>query len=250
MTLQEPNWLVLGEGAGVRMNLHGQIVDALGRKIIGGIWRPGERLPNEAELCSEMGVSRPIVREAMKSLAAKGLVETRTRAGTRVKASAFWNLLDIDVLRWRYLTLPRADFFRDLFGIRRVIEPAAAELAARVASESDVRTIEAACDAMEVADPNDDAAIIADLAFHRSILDACRNDLLSRIGTLIGVGLLTSFRLSTRSYPVSLPKHRPVLDAIRARDPASARARMSALLEETHEFIDGDLEHHGYGRDD
>src|SRR5437762_13173507 len=79
-------------------NRHGQVVHELGRRIVGGTCPPGEALPNEEELCRELGVSRTALRESVKVLAAKGLVESRPRIGTRVRASASWNLLDPDVL--------------------------------------------------------------------------------------------------------------------------------------------------------
>ena len=137
--------------------------------------------------------------------------------------------------------MPRMAFFQDLFAVRRVVEPAAAELAAEKAVPSDLEALETACAAMEKAIPTSEAAIEADVAFHRAILTACHSDLLLQLGTLIGVGLLTSFRISTRFYPVSLPHHRPVLNAIRHRRPAEARTAMHTLLAETLADIDRQL---------
>ena len=137
--------------------------------------------------------------------------------------------------------MPRMAFFRDLFAVRRVVEPAAAELAAETAGSSDLEALEAACTAMEQADPTSEAAVEADVAFHRAILTACHSDLLLQLGTLIGVGLVTSFRISTRFYPISLPHHRPVLTALRHRHPADARAAMQTLLTETFADIERQL---------
>ena len=92
------------------------------------------RLPNEAELGRELGASRTVVREAVKSLASKGLIEPRTRVGTKVLPSTQWNLLDLDVLGWRYGAMPPMQFFRELSEIRRMIEPEAAALAAERAT--------------------------------------------------------------------------------------------------------------------
>ncbi len=221
-----------------RLNLHAQVVRELGLRIVGGTPAPGASLPNEIQLGREFGVSRTVIREGIKSLAAKGLVVARTRVGTRVREARAWNLLDPDVLSWRYETMPRMDFFRDLFEIRRVVEPAAAELAAEKGKPQDHRAVNDACAAMEQADPQSEAAIEADIAFHTAVLTACRNDLLSQMGTLIGVGLATSFRLSTRFYPLSLPYHRPVAAAITARRPVAARKRMLDLLAHTFAAVE------------
>lgn len=226
-------------GAGPRRlrNLHGQALHALGLSIIRGDYLPGSIMPTEAALSRQFGVSRSIVREAVKSLAAKGLVESRARIGTRVRDSRHWNLLDRDVLGWHFAALPRRRFFNDLFEIRRVIEPSAAALAAEKASAEDIAAMENAVIAMEMASSDSDAAIDADVAFHQSILLACRNPLILQMGSLIGVGLWTSFQISDRSYDASLPFHRPVFEAIRNRDPAGARAAMETLLAKALEFI-------------
>jgi GntR family transcriptional regulator, galactonate operon transcriptional repressor len=233
--------LHLPGNGGRRLNLHAQVVRELGLRILAGGLRPGHVLPNEADLGRELGVSRSILREAIKSLAAKGLVASRTRVGTHVRDPQHWNLLDLDVLSWRYATMPRMAFFRDLFEVRRVVEPGAAELASETAEPSDLAALDQACAAMEQAEPTSDAAIAADVAFHQAILTACHSDLLLQFGTLIGVGLETSFRISTRFYPVSLPHHRPVLHAIHRRNPAKARAAMQTLLSETFADIERQL---------
>jgi DNA-binding FadR family transcriptional regulator len=133
------------------------------------------------------------------------------------------------------------EFFRDLFEVRRVVEPAAAALAAEKATMEDLQAIETACTDMERADPSSDAAILADMAFHRAILTACHNVLLLQMGTLIAVGLHTSFRISTRFYPASLPHHRPVANAILARESAAAHAAMQTLLKETFHVVERQL---------
>jgi DNA-binding FadR family transcriptional regulator len=87
-------------------------------------------------------------------------------------------------------------------------------------------------------DPQSEVAIEADVAFHAALLTACRNDLLLQLGTLIGVGLVTSFRISKRFYPLSLPYHRPVAAAITTRRPGAARKRMLELLAHTFAAVE------------
>src|SRR5205809_5241457 len=119
-------------------SLHGRIVHAIGRRILSGDLRPGDLLPAEPDL----GASRTVVREAVKVLAAKGLVESRPKTGTRVRPRDAWNLLDPDVLAWQREGASPAQFLRKLTEVRRIVEPAAAELAAERASSRELAGVE------------------------------------------------------------------------------------------------------------
>jgi GntR family transcriptional regulator, galactonate operon transcriptional repressor len=229
------------QAAARRRNLFGLVVERLGSRIVSGELKPGQTLPKEAELGQALGASRTVVREAMKSLAAKGLLVARTRTGTRVLPPTQWNLLDLDVLSWRYAAMPRTQFFRELFEIRRMIEPAAAALAAQRATDADLAALAEAYDRMQAVDHASEAAIDADLRFHQAILACTHNDLLLQMGGLIGVGLVVSFRISSNSYPVSLPLHRQVFEAIRDRLPERAHEIMEQLLSGTRDFLESEL---------
>jgi GntR family galactonate operon transcriptional repressor len=229
-------------GASRKRNLFAHVVEQLGSRIVRGELRPGEPFPNEADLGREFGASRSVIREAVKSLAAKGLLESRTRTGIRVLPAGHWNLLDLDVLGWRYSAMEPHAFFRELFEIRRMIEPEAAALAAERASEAEISAIDAAYRMMETAEKTSNTAIMADLAFHRAILSAAHNDLLLQMGNLIGVGLLVSYGISTDPYTVFLGRHKEVLVAIKRRKPEAARRTMDRLLSETRDFLDSHLE--------
>jgi DNA-binding FadR family transcriptional regulator len=133
-------------------------------------------------------------------------------------------------------------FFRELFEIRRMIEPEASALAAERATAAEVAVIDKAYQAMETAEKTTDAAIMADLDFHRAILSAAHNDLLLQMGKLIGVGLLVSYRISTDPYTVFLGRHKDVLTAIRKRRPEAARRMMDKLLTGTRDYLDTHLE--------
>jgi DNA-binding FadR family transcriptional regulator len=224
-----------------RRSLFGYVVDALGSRIVRGDLKPGDTLPNEADLGRELGASRSVVREAVKSLASKGLLEARTRVGTRVLSPSQWNLLDRDVLGWRYAAMPPMQFFREMFDIRRMIEPEAAAIAAERATEADIAAMDEAFRDIETAEESSAQAIDADTRFHRAILAASHNELMVQMGTLIGIGLMVSFRISSSSFGVFIEHHRGVLKAIRQHDQAAARAAMQQLLRETHEFLERKL---------
>src|SRR5919108_4693168 len=107
-----------------RRGLHGAVVHEIGVRIVRGELEPGDTLP-ENGLLDESGVSRTVLREAIKVLAAKRLVESRPKTGTRVLPRGDWNLLDPDVLAWQLEAGPNRRFLRDMLELRRLIEPAA-----------------------------------------------------------------------------------------------------------------------------
>ncbi len=224
-----------------KRNLFSHVVEELGRRIVGGEFKPGSALPNEAVLGKEFDASRSVIREAVKSLAAKGLIESRTRTGIRVLAPMHWNLLDPHLLGWRYSTMQPSKFYREIFEIRELIEPQAAAFAAERASKAEIAEITSAYDAMEAAEEPGAEAIDADLRFHHAILAGAHNDLLLQVGNLIGVGLTVSYRLSSESYTVFLPLHKTVSEAVANRNPDAARRAMVRLLSDTHAFLEKQL---------
>jgi DNA-binding FadR family transcriptional regulator len=231
-----------------RGGLHGQIVHAIGRRILRGEIRPGEVVPANAGLRA----SRTVMREAIKVLAAKGLVESRPKTGTRVRPRQSWNLLDPDVLAWQREGAPPAPFLRKLTEVRRIVEPAAAELAAERASAKEVAGMEAAYRAMELAlagrEPDYDSFDQADVRFHRAILEGCHNDVLEQMSGVVFGALLVSFRATSRlpgTARRSLPQHRAVLEAIRGREGARAAQAMKRLVQGTARDIDASVKTSG-----
>lgn len=217
-------------------NLHGHVIQALGQRIVGGEYRPGDTLPREETLADSLDVSRTALREAMKVLSAKGLLESRPKIGTRVRESRYWHQLDADVLAWRCASMPTADFVQKLVEMREMIEPAAAAVAARCRSEEQLDRLDAAYRAMEAARSRADWAE-ADLAFHEAILHATGNELIVSLFTVIETALGTYFVLSARNarnFKYSLPQHGKVLEAIRRRQPEAARRALHALVADSH----------------
>ena len=221
-----------------KRNLFSHVVEELGLRIARGDFKPDMTIPNEAALGQEFDASRSVIREAVKSLAAKGLIESRTRTGIRVLAPLHWNLLDPEVLAWRYSAMPPAQFYREIFEVRGLIEPHAAAFAAERAGKAELAEMSAAYREMQAADEPGNAAIEADLRFHRAILAGAHNDLLLQMGNLIGVGLTVSYRLSTDSFSVFLPLHKKVLDAILTHDAAGAHDAMARLLSDTRDYLE------------
>lgn len=220
-------------------NLHDHVIQALGRQIVGGDLQPGELLPREDTLAEQMDVSRSILREAVKVLAAKGLVESRPKVGTRIRDSRYWHQLDGQVLAWRCASLPTDDFVQKLVEMREVIEPAAAALAARRCEVAQLKALDTAYAAM-VAATNLDAWTTADIAFHEAVLDATNNELMVSLFSVVETSLETFFSLSARAakdFKYSLPHHQKVLEAIRRRQPQAARRAMLALIADSRDNL-------------
>ena len=213
------------------------VCDAVGRDIVVGKLAAGALLPTEAELGRKLRVSRPSLREGLRALAAKGLVETRTRRGTIVRPKDSWDILDADVLGWMAHAPADQEFLMALLELRTSIEPAAARLAAHRASPRQVIEIEESYRGMADSLPDDlEGCCRHDLDFHERIIAAAGNIFLARFAAAIRTALRTSFLVSydaRESYENSLIEHWAVIDAIRKRMPGEAERAMRFLLKGT-----------------
>jgi DNA-binding FadR family transcriptional regulator len=214
-----------------RRGLHGRLVDSLGRAIVTGDYTPGDPL-DVAALQAERAVSKTALREVLRVLAGKGLVDARQKRGTIVAPVGAWNLLDPDVLRWQIGAQAGADLLEALAEVRAIVEPSAARLAAERRTEGDLEALERALAAMvgSAADPVAHAA--ADVAFHRALLRASGNELLGRIGGVLEAVLRARDELVHRvgHRDDFRAPHAAVLAAIRERRPQRAHDAMAALL--------------------
>ena len=214
--------------------LHGQVAHHIGRRVVSGAIAEGEILPREAELSEQFAVSRQAVREALKVLAAKGLVQSRRRTGTFVLPRTSWNLLDPDVLAWHPPHRLTAKFFADLVELRRVIEPAAAEIAAVRGKAKEIGAIGAALELMRQSAGDVARFNRADTEFHIAIFSASDNDLIDRLSTILRTLLETSFTLQPHTHDEHLAivdVHAEIYNAIAAGDRALARRNMEKLLD-------------------
>lgn len=181
-------------GAGYSMRgLQGRVIDGVGREIIGGLYAPGDVLPREAELTEQFGVSRTSVREGMRVLAAKGLVDIRQKIGTRVRQPENWNVFDSDILRWHSEVGRGDEIMRNLVEVRQIMEPAAARLAAGRASMDDLRRMDDALGAMVAHATDREGYAHADVEFHLAVYAASHNVLLRQFGSVVADFLYASF---------------------------------------------------------
>jgi DNA-binding FadR family transcriptional regulator len=219
---------------GTGRRLHGAIAFKIGTAIVSGAYAPGDILSSEVDFSEALDVSRGAYREAIQVLAAKGLVESRPKAGTRVLPRNRWHLLDPDVLAWAFAGEPDTQFVRDLFELRAVVEPAAARFAAERRDRDDLKAMKDALAAMRRHTLATDAGRAADRDFHDAVLRATRNDVLMGLSASIGaaVNWTTQYKQRARALPRNpIPDHAKVYDAIAAGNGDAADAAMRVLVE-------------------
>lgn len=223
--------------------MHGHVVEALAREILADEFPVGRALPPESVLCVQFGVSRGAMREAVKALAAKGMLEARPRTGTKVRPRREWNLLDADMLTWQR-DVDGIGLVAHLNQLRRAFEPGVAELAARNATPEDIASLTAAVDRMERAARGEESRagfVEADVGFHTALLSACRNPLFDALARPLHVALQIGFD-TTSAVPGAIeqtvPLHRSVLEAVVAGDAAEAAAAMRRVLDSADRDLD------------
>jgi DNA-binding FadR family transcriptional regulator len=215
---------------------HDDIVAILGSEILSGARPPGSRMPSPTELYERFGVSRMLLREVTKTLAAKGMIAAKSRVGTTVLPPEYWNWFDPDVLSWRIGLGLDADFFGHLAEMRRGVEPAAASLAARRRSAAHIAEMRGALAEMAGAGADRRRFADADLKFHIAIASASGNPLVRSFANVVETALAASFSLSA---PIQHPemekivaRHSTIADAIEAGDSDEAARAMLAVIED------------------
>lgn len=224
-----------------RQNLTFGILEDIGQAVVTGAYGEDVPFPIEAELCKRYGASRTATREAVKMLTAKGLLSARPRQGTKIEPEERWNLLDPDVLRWMMEREFSLQLLTEFTEMRLAIEPMAATLAARHATESGLAQMHTAIERMKAAARGEDDPLSSDIAFHVGLLHATGNRFYAQLEGLISAALRTSIRLTNRVKGVALADviaHEKVLDAILAKNPQGAREGVVALLQEVIDLID------------
>ena len=222
------------EGRGTGRRLHGAIATKLGIAIVSGEYAPGDTLSGEVAFSEALDVSRTAYREAVQVLAAKGLVESRPKAGTKVLPKDRWNVLDPDVLAWSFANKPDIEFVRNLFELRGIIEPAAAGLAAERRDREDLKVMKEALYAMRRHTLSSDEGQSADREFHAAILRATRNNALVFLSAGIGAAVrwTTQFKQRSSGLPRNaIPDHARVYEAIAAGDAREASEAMRVLVD-------------------
>lgn len=234
------------------LRLHGMLARDIGILIVSGGYTSGDVLDGEIEASDRLSVSRTAYREAVRILAAKGLVEVRPKIGTRVTPREKWHLLDPDVLSWIFTGEPDDHLLKSLFELRKIVEPEAAALAARRRTDEQLGAMDEALTAMAEHTLASEAGRLADQNFHAALLDASDNPFLASLTSGVGAAIAWTTLFKQRKQPLRrdpIPDHRRVFEAIAQGDPEAAHRAMAhlvdlALLDTTHaptpEALSGD----------
>jgi DNA-binding FadR family transcriptional regulator len=224
---------------GLGRNLTFGLLDAVGRAVVVGEYED-RTFPTEAELAVQYGVSRSVTREALKMLAAKGLLSARPKQGTFVRPQEHWNLFDTDVLRWLLDRRFSVSLLRQFNELRIGVEPQAAALAAKRARPAQVAAIATGLERMRSAERGMDDSLEADIEFHVAILRASGNPFYIQFRDIVTTALRTSIRFTNRisGRTASIDDHAAVHTAIAAGDEAVARDAMRKLIDDVLVLID------------
>jgi DNA-binding FadR family transcriptional regulator len=220
------------------------IAEEIGAEIVSGRLKPGAVLDGEVPASGRRRVSRSAYREAIRTLVAKGLVESRPKSGTRVSARANWHLLDPDVLSWVFASEPSRELVDDLYELRRLIEPATAALAAERRTLKQLNEIGLVLEVMGRETLHSQAGRLADESFHILLLAACGNPFLVSLGSIVTAAVKWSTIFKHRADGLKrdyMTEHVKVYEAVAARDGARAHAAMTELVElalaDIHELL-------------
>lgn len=210
------------------------VVRALATDILGGRYAPGALLPRENDLCTEHGVSRTVIREALKVLAAKGLVLGRPRIGTVVCDPEVWNIIDPQLIEWHSPETMDHRLLDAILETRRAIEPLVAEFAAVRATMQEIADVEAAWRGMADCVADVDGFTRHDIEYHRIIYAASHNPIFRQIGNLIDPALRFALQASAENSADdrsgSIAAHHALVEALRLRDPVAARRATEEIL--------------------
>ena len=216
------------------LRIHGTIARDIGVRIVSGQYKPGQLLEGEVVASDQLRVSRGAYREAVRILAAKGLVESRPKVGTRISEPESWHLLDPDVLSWIFEADPDDTLLNNLFELRRIVEPRAAALAAIRRTDEQLETMDRALRDMAELTLSVEAGRQADHEFHSALLRASGNAFMVSLTSSVGAAVSWSTVFKQKFNPASrdpVPDHRRVYDAVKAGDAQAAHAAMETLVD-------------------
>lgn len=219
--------------------LHGRLVESLGHRIVNGQLPPGQVIDLD-QFASEEDVSRTVVREAVKVLVGKGLLDARPKYGTFVRERSAWSLLDPDIMHWRSAERPDVQLLQELNEIRAILEPVIARLAAERSSPEQAMALREAFTSISTTTQTLEQHVESDLQFHWLIAQATGNELIQQLAALLQPAQRSRDALAFEHFAhdhAFIDAHRAVVDGIEAGDPDAAEAAMRELVEVASEDI-------------
>ena len=213
-------------------NFHTFVINEIGQGIVTGKFPVGSILASDAVMMETYGVSRTVLREALKTLEAKGLVEARPKVGTRVSPISRWSLFDPQVLTWHFYAKPDQRFYESLFDVRRALETRSAGLAAQRRTAENIRVMKYWLHQIEINGSNAEAHGLACLEIHRAIAEASGNSLLRSVTGIVELTLALALKSASTFgtggyFLASLQAHRTLVASI---EDGNADAAQSAAV--------------------
>ena len=232
-------------GTRISGQLHGGTLDAVGGRIVGGELPAGAVLTLD-RLAHEYAVSISVAREVVRVLESMCVVTSRRRVGVTVLDRSHWNVFDPRLIRWRLASPDRAAQLQSLSELRRGFEPVAAALAAGAATSEQCGDLARAVGDMVVHGHSGDleAYLVADVAFHRTLLEASGNEMFRALGDVVAevlAGRTHHGLMPDRPNPDAIAMHDAVARAVRTADARTAEDTMRALIEEAAEAMAEEL---------
>jgi DNA-binding FadR family transcriptional regulator len=221
-----------------KRSLHVQVAREIARGILSGDLPQGSIIPGEMELCEQFGVSRTALREAVKLLTSKGLLESRPKIGTRVMKRAFWNFLDPQLIEWSEGLSDTDEFCLQFLGLRCAIEPEACALAARNATVEQRIELSAAfqamCEVAEAPEFDQQRWLEVDTKFHSLVFQSTGNDFYLPFGNILATMFINFIAYSSEEGSTCINEHRHIYDAIMAGNSEKARQASASHLQATN----------------
>lgn len=222
-----------------KRSIHVQVAREIARSILSGDAPQGSLLPGEMVLCEQFGISRTALREAIKLLTSKGLLESRPKIGTRVINRTYWNFLDAQLIEWMDGLTDTNQFCRQFLGLRRAIEPEACALAAKHATVSQRNELseifQRMVDVSEANEFDQTKWMSVDIKFHSLIFNSTGNDFYLPFGNILTTMYNNFIAHSSEEGSTCINEHREIYDAIMNGDSDKARqASENHLLDTKH----------------
>lgn len=216
-------------------NYHSYVITEVGLGIASGRLAVGSILPGDAEMMDSYGVSRTVLREALKTIEAKGLVEARARVGTRVLPRSRWNLFDRQVLGWIQQAGPDMAFLTSFVELREMIEMQTAALAAQRRTAEQVRMLLYWLNQRSVSSTLAEPFALAEFEFHRMLCEATQNPFLRAASALVEFGVVQSVApridAGTEDFAAEkAPLYQALADGVGAGHADAARTAMAEIL--------------------
>ncbi|UJW84120.1 FadR/GntR family transcriptional regulator [Devosia sp. SL43] len=216
-------------------NFHTFVINEIGLGIVTGKFPVGSILASDAAMMESYGVSRTVLREALKTLEAKGMIEARPKVGTRVSPASRWSFFDPQVLSWHFYAKPDRRFYESLFDIRLSLETRAAQLACERRTADNIRLMKYWLHQMDLAEDNLEAHGLSGLEIHRAIAESSGNTLLRSVTGIVELTLALALKslgdTTTSDYQkTALAAHTALLTAIEHNKPSDASTAVEQII--------------------